>query len=182
VHHHLKRVHSYPIGHGGAIWRRSVLFFRNREPRAQLTVCSAVDGAMFRLYISTVHMTRGCRAKRASGGLRRARTPVQLCGGTRSISAWPGRHIMAPASLRITQSRALPPWSRREQGPCPDRVACPRNTPRPVLRALPPRHCGDPTHVISRSLGCPSKPESHTHIAPWEMRHRDLRKCRTHDL
>jgi len=83
-------------------------FSRNREPRAQCTARGAVDGALFSLYVSTVHLTRGFRAKRASGGLRRAPAPVQLRGGILSISAWLRRH-MAPTSLRIyTESRFAP--------------------------------------------------------------------------
>jgi len=65
--------------------------------RAEWLARGAIDGSRFSLYISTVHLTRGFRVKRASGRPRRAPAPVQYL---LSISAWPRRH-MAPASLRI---------------------------------------------------------------------------------
>jgi len=144
-------------------------FSRNREPRIQCT--APIDGALFSLYVSTVHLTRGFRAKRASGGVRRAPAPVQLRGGIRSISAWSRRH-MAPASLRRAECRGRVPTGLpvREECRAPCRALCPR-----AIAVIPP--------VRSRVfLGCPNKPESLTHIAAWETRHRDLRERRTHYL
>ena len=140
-----------------------------REPRAQCTARSAVDGALFSMYLSTVQLTRGFRVKRASGGLRRAPAPVQLRGGIRRISAWHGRH-MAPASLRIYTGSCFAPLVAPRAGVV-SRLGClSQKIASPLLRALPPRNCGDPTRARSHF------------IAPWETWHRDLGEHRMCDL
>ena len=58
------------------------------------------------MYISTVHLTRGFRVKRASGDLRRAPAPVQLRGGIRSIFAY--IHRVALCQPGRAESRVVP--------------------------------------------------------------------------
>ena len=142
------------------------LLFRGREQRAQCTVRSAVDGALLSINISSVHLTRVFRAKRASGGLRRAPVPVQLRSGIRSISAWPGRH-MAPASLRMYTVSRLVPLVAPTAGVVSRPGCLSRKNASPRAARSAAAELGNPTRAISRFWGCPHERELQPNIASW---------------
>ena len=89
------------------------------------------------MYISTVHLTRGFRVKRASGDLRRAPAPVQLRGGIRSIFAY--IHRVALCQPGRAESRVVPRLGCRMGF-----AADPKDSARTEVRSM--------THSLNRNL------------------------------
>jgi hypothetical protein len=136
-----------------------------REMRARCASRCASNGAPFSMCISAVDL-RHDSLKGARRGGAVVQQPPYTCEGHFSQI----QHLVCAYRRKRfcvdSQSRGLPPWPRREQEPCPERVACPRKNTAPHPSLVAPRNCGVPT-ASSRLIFClVNEPELHAQWVP----------------
>ena len=141
------------------------LFSTIREMRARCASRCASNGEPLSMYISTVDLRSD-----SLNGARRGGAVVQQPPYTCEGHFTPKQHLQSAIwHFRLcadSQSRGLPPWPRREQEPCPERVVCPRKNTAPRASLVAPRNCGVPT-ASSRLIFClVNEPELHAQWVP----------------
>ena len=116
----------------------TLFFSRIREIRVRYASRGEVDGALFGMYISTVHLTYGFRAKRASASRRRATPPVHLRSGILSISTFGLAYMCAMICAYVRNVALWPPGPADSRNGAPDGLPVREISRGRALRTPPP--------------------------------------------